>query len=190
MEKEKESKKTRGWFVNSFAGAMVEPEKLRQNDPEPADFDAFWSHQRKRLNQVPVREISRIPVEAPQDLKNKADHFVVTVVYAGPKPLTGILSIPKNAKPHSLPAIAIFQGAGIYRSGFNRQYVDGAIILHVNAHGLPPLEKPEFYTALSQNELKNYAHQNKTDREKFYFNGMYLRVMRAFDYLKTFPENA
>lgn len=187
-EKGERIKKVRGWFVNSFAGAMVEPEKLRQNDSEPADFDAFWSAQRKKLDQVPVREISRIPVEAPQGLNNRADHFIVTVACAGPKPLTGILSIPKNAKPHFLPAIAIFQGAGVYRSSFNRQYVEGAIILHVNAHGIPPLEKPEFYTALNQNELKNYAHQNKTDREKFYFNGMYLRVMRAFDYLKALPE--
>lgn len=187
-EKGEKIKKRQGWFVSSFAGAMIEPEKLRQKDSEPADFDAFWKQQRRKLDQFPVREISRVPVEAPQGLKNKADHFVVTIACAGPKPLTGILSIPKNARLHSLPAIAMFQGAGVYRSGFNRQYVDGAIILHVNAHGIPPLEKPEFYAELNRNELKNYAHQNKTDREQFYFNGMYLRVMRAFDYLKTIPQ--
>ena len=187
-EKGEKIKKRQGWFVSSFAGAMIEPDKLRQKDSEPADFDAFWKQQRRKLDQVPVREISRVPVEAPQGLKNKADHFVVTIACAGPKPLTGILSIPKNARPHSLPAIAMFQGAGVYRSGFNRQYVDGAIILHVNAHGSPPLEKREFYADVNRYELKNYAHQNKTDREKFYFNGMYLRVMRAFDYLKTIPQ--
>lgn len=187
-EKGEKLKKARGWFVSSFAGAMVEPEKLRQADNEPADFDEFWQSQRKKLNQVPVREISRIPAEAPANLKNRADHSIVTIACAGPKPLTGILSIPKNAKPKSLPAIVMFQGAGVYRSGFNRQYVDGAVILFVNAHGIPPLERTEFYTNLSRNELKQYQHQNKTDRERFYFNGMYLRVMRAFDYIKTLPE--
>jgi cephalosporin-C deacetylase-like acetyl esterase len=41
---------------------------------------------------------------------------------------------------------------------------------------------------MSQNELKDYWSRGKNDRDKFYFKGMYMRVMRALDYVKSLPE--
>jgi cephalosporin-C deacetylase-like acetyl esterase len=60
--------------------------------------------------------------------------------------------------------------------------------LDINAHGIPNGKPAEFYTALQTGELKDYrAHGNK-DRETVYFKGMFLRLIRAIDFLTAQPE--
>ncbi|HOG49666.1 MAG TPA: acetylxylan esterase [Lentisphaeria bacterium] len=163
-------------------GAMVEPEKITYAGQKPADYDAFWAARRAELDKVPVKAtLTRI--------ENAADGFElydVQVECAGPKPVSGYLSVPIGAAPKSCPAVVSYHGAGVRSS--SKPYRKGVISLDVNAHGLPNAQPAEFYTQLANNELKGYPHFNKDNRDEFYFNGMMLRVMRALDYIKTRPE--
>ena len=161
-------------------GALVSPGELR-GGPEPEDFDAFWQAQRAMLDKVPVKA-SREAVSS----RDGFDTYDVKVDCAGPKPVSGYLTIPKNAAPKSLPVVVSYHGAGVRSAG--KSYRPGAISFDVNAHGIANGQPPAFYNALAGGELRGYSHQHKTSREEFYFCNVYLRVMRALDYAKTLPE--
>lgn len=163
-------------------GAMIEPEKIAYAGQKPSDYDAFWAARRAELDQVPVKA-TLTRVEAPAA---GFELYDVQVECAGSKPVSGYLSVPAGAGPKSCPAVVTYHGAGV-RSA-SKPYRKGVISFDVNAHGLPNGQPAEYYKQLADTELKGYPHFNKDNRDEFYFNGMFLRVMRALDYIKTRPE--
>ena len=179
--------------VSGGIGAMVEPEKLFPFMKEPEDFDAFWDKVKAELAAVPMVELERIPI--PDD---KVQVFDVKIACAGEKPVSGYLCIPKDAKPGSCPVLVNFHAAGVGGSQkLIRRAVLGAITFDINAHGIENGKPKAFYDDLRRNyyfaELdkdrpKFYAHWYKNDRDKFYFKGMYMRLMRALEYVKSLPE--
>ena len=171
--------------VQGGIGALVEPEKLKPGMERPADFDAFWKAQRELLNKVPLNAVETPVVLSPAQAKSYKT-FDVKVDCAGGMPVRAYVTVPVNAKPKSLPAWVSFHGAGVGSSG--KPSTPNCIRMDVNAHGILNGQKPEYYANLYKTTLKNYYHQGENDREKIYFHGMYLRVMRALDYIKTRPE--
>lgn len=179
--------------ARSIIGAMVEPEKLLPPMKEPEDFDAFWDQVKKELAAVPMKELERVPVQDP-----KVRVYDVKISCAGEKPVSGYLCVPLNAKPGSCPAYVSFHGAGV-RSSYKPvdRAVRGLIALDINAHGIENGKPQSFYedlkknyynTTLDQFRPTRYPHWNKHDRDKFYFKGMYMRLMRALEYVKSLPE--
>lgn len=168
-------------------GAMVAPLEIREATAEPADFDLFWKSQREALNEVPVKA-TRTKVDVPKNLQDKVVCYDVQVDCAGAKPVSGYLVMPKNAKKGSLPAIVCYHGAGVRSSNKQFGYGTKAIAFDVNAHGIANGQPKQFYEDLGKGELKGYPHRDKNSRDKFYFKDMFLRVMRALDYVKTLPE--
>ena len=168
-------------------GAMTAPQEIREAAAEPADFDLFWKSQRKALDAVPVKA-TRTKVKVPKKLQDKVVCYDVQVDCAGAKPVSGYLVLPKNAGKGSLPAIVSYHGAGV-RSA-NKPFGNGtkAIAFDVNAHGIPNGQPKEYYSKLNKGELRGYPHRGKNNRDQFYFKEMFLRVMRALDYVKTLPE--
>ncbi|MDD4099152.1 MAG: acetylxylan esterase, partial [Lentisphaeria bacterium] len=82
-------------------GAGVDIDKL-QGLPEPADFDAFWAKQKARLAAVPMNP--RLAEQPSKDSKVKI--YALTLDCAGPRPVTGYLTVPTDAKEKSLPVSA------------------------------------------------------------------------------------
>ena len=179
-----------GWGANKNGdiffdgGACVEPEKI-QAAQEPADFDEFWKSAKAKLAAVPVKaDLKEL------ETKNaKVKLYAVTLDCAGPKPVTGYLSVPTGAKEKSLPGIAQFQGYGINKHSPPGWLNESAIVFDVNAHGME-LGRDDAYYKQLQKDLANYCFKNdeNTDREKTYYYGMALRVMRALQYVKSRPE--
>ena len=73
----------------------------------------------------------------------------------------------------------------------------GFLALDINAHGIvngkpksfyDNLRKTYYYTTHDEFRKTRYALWNKHDRDKYYFKGMYMRVMRALEYVKSLPE--
>ncbi|MBO5644114.1 MAG: acetylxylan esterase, partial [Lentisphaeria bacterium] len=64
----------------------------------------------------------------------------------------------------------------------------GCITFNVNAHGIENGKPKAFYENLRNTVLKGYPQFGKNNRDTFYFKGMYMRVMRSLDYVKTLPE--
>lgn len=171
--------------IMAGAGAMVEPEKIKAGCEEPADFRKFWDDQKAALAKVPVKAVKvEVPVKGKQAGKFKC--YDVKVDCVDNVPVSGYLTIPAGAKPKSLPAVVSYHGAGVYTA--NKPMRNNAISFDVNAHGILNGQPKEYYNNLKTNELRGYSHNNKNDRDKFYFKNMYLRVLRALDYVKTLPE--
>jgi cephalosporin-C deacetylase-like acetyl esterase len=175
-------------ILEAAIGAMVAPLEIKPEGDEPKDFDAFWKACRKELDMTPVKA-ELVKVDVPLSQPGKYECYDVKVDCAGGMPVSGYLWKPVGAKPKSLPAIVSYHSAGVRsaRDTFSHDK-SCAISFDVNAHGIANGQPGKFYSDLNQNELKDYSSRGKNDRDKFYFKGMYMRVMRALDYVKSLPE--
>jgi cephalosporin-C deacetylase-like acetyl esterase len=170
-----------------LAAAACDPEKLAPSLPVPEDFDAFWAAQKAALAKVPLK-FSLTPTTT--QAQNVAA-FDAQIDCLGP-PVSGYFGRPKNAQPKSCPAILFLHGAGVRGANLGATFwaerEGGMLALDINAHGLPNGKPEAFYEELNQGALKDYRFQGRADRETNYFKGMFLRIIRAIDFLTTQPE--
>lgn len=172
--------------VTALGGAGVSPTEIKPSLPVPLEFDAFWAGKKKALAAVPMNP--RItPVKSPNET---VDTFDVQADSIG-APVSAYFARPKGAMPKSLPAILTVHGAGVGSSGLGSAAgwaKEGALAMDMNAHGLPNGREKAFYDALAAGELKNYRRAGRESRETIYFLGMFLRLVRAIDFLTAQPE--
>jgi cephalosporin-C deacetylase len=174
--------------ASAMAGGGYDPLQLKPSMPVPEDFDAFWNAQKAALAQVPAKAtLTPVTTGAPKGV----EAFDVQIDCLG-KPVSGYFGKPLNAKAKSLPAILHVHGAGVGSSNLGSVswalQEGGMLSLDINAHGLPNGKPKDFYSALAAGELKDYRIENSQDREKIYFKGMFLRLIRAIDFLTAQPE--
>jgi cephalosporin-C deacetylase-like acetyl esterase len=179
----------------------VETEKMRLTTKEPEDFDAFWAEAKAKLAAVPVNA-KRIEA-TPDRLKGKMKVYAVEIDCYGPRPATGWLFIPENAKEKSLSACAQFDGynGNEFKVPQVPEWIPtNRITLCINAHGYEMVGHDEQYYKDYGNKVNGvvpgapkrrpYALEPSEydNPREAYFYFMAMRVMRAFDYLKTLPE--
>ncbi|MBL9182917.1 MAG: acetylxylan esterase [Verrucomicrobiaceae bacterium] len=174
--------------VTALAAAAYDPLQIKPSMPVPEDFDAFWTAQKAALAKVPLKS-TLTPVTT---AVKSVEAFDLQVECLGGKPVSGYFGRPQGAKPKSLPAILHVHGAGVRSSGLGSiswaLNEGGMLSLDINAHGIPNGQPAEFYTALQNGELKDYSKSGNKDRETVYFKGMFLRLIRAIDFLTAQPE--
>lgn len=175
-----------GTTLSAIAGAGVSPRRIRPSLPAPADFDAFWSAQKKQLAGVPIN--ARLtPVEAQT---GGVECFDLQADCVG-APVSGYYSRPTGARARSLPIILTVHGAGV-RSAELETAADwarqGFLALDINAHGIPNGKPDAYYAELAKGSLKEYRTQGRESRDTIYFRGMFLRLVRAIDFLTAQPE--
>ncbi|OYW76090.1 MAG: hypothetical protein B7Z37_10460 [Verrucomicrobia bacterium 12-59-8] len=173
--------------ASAMAAAGYDPLQLKPSMPVPEDFDAFWDGQKAALAKVPMKSTLTPEKVAPKGVAA----FDVQIDCLG-KPVSGYFGKPVQAKAKSLPAILHVHGAGVRSAGLGSVSwalnEGGMLSLDINAHGLPNGKPKEFYDALVAGELKGYPNSNPQDRETIYFKGMFLRLIRAIDFLTAQPE--
>lgn len=171
----------------ALAAAGFDPLLIKPSLPAPDDFDAFWKYQKSRLAAVPLQS-QLTPVTAPTQ---GVDAFDVQVSCVG-APVSGYFARPQRANPRSLPAILMVHGAGVRSAGlaFTRWATEqgGMLAMEINAHGIPNGREPAFYKQLADTTLLRYSTSGRGDREKNYFVGVFLRLLRAIDFLAVQPE--
>ncbi len=184
-------KNRRGRLVNiAFdGGAGVEIDKLQPAAKEPADFDEFWQKQKAKLAAVPVK-YTMTKLSKPGA---KVEIYAVSVDCAGPRPVTGYLTIPAGAKPKSLPASASYHGYGTGVQRAPRSGQTNRIHFNVNAHGYDLGKDKAYYKDFfagikSNGKIYAFDPKQNSDPEEAYFNGMALRVMRSLQFLKALPQ--
>ena len=171
------------------AGVLVSPEKIAPSMPEPNDLDAFWNARRAALAALPL-DPNLAPVASPD---SQIECLSVEVPCPGTHPVRGYYAYPAEASPRTAPAILFLRAAGVSgdwckasvrnAAGLAKQY--GAVVLDINAHGMLNGQPPEYYRDLEQGELHNYWTQGTDDRNEFYFVGMYVRMLRAIEFLAS-----
>ena len=173
--------------LGATAGAAVSPTEIEPSTPVPDDFDEFWNDQKAELAKVAINP-KLTPVESKDDA---IECFDVQLDCLGGAPVSGYFGRPKAAKPKSLPAILYVHGAGVRSSSLGNA-VSGAghgmLAMDINAHGIPNGKPAAFYAEVNRGELANYRHRGRESRETIYFRGMFLRLIRAIDFLTSQPE--
>ena len=177
------------------AGVVVGPDQIKAGLDEPSDFDQFWKDKKAELASVPMKT-ALVPVDLAtvQNGKHKfykdkgVEAFEIKIECAGGKPVTGYLARPVNASKKSLPAIVTFQHAGTYSASVPARFGTKAIAMDVNAHGILNGQTPDYYSDLAKKELKLYYYSGSDNRETYYYKGVYLRLIRALEYVKSLPE--
>jgi len=166
-------------------GACVEPNKL-QGAPEPKDFDKFWAQQKAILAETPMEVLEMVEVEGTDSIKV----FDVKISCAGKMPVSGYLAMPKNAKSGSLGAEVSFNGYGVKGASKNTWAAKNRISFNINAHGIENGKPAEFYKELSKSKLSGYGLNiaKNSNHETVYFKDMFLRAMRALEFVKSLPE--
>lgn len=174
--------------IEQLVGAAVEPLEIKASRPAPADFDEFWQGRKDRLAEIPMN-VKMKAVEVPEDFRDRVKCFDIKVDCLSGKPVSGYLAMPLNAAERSLPAIVSYHGAGVRSASKPLDYAaDGMLALDVNAHGIENGRSDEYYEELKNGDLSGYRHADTDDRDKMYFHGMFLRVLRALDFIKSIPE--
>lgn len=172
--------------ITALAGAGIDPLEIKPSMPVPDDFDAFWNAQKKKLAAVPMN--ARLtPDKSPS---KTVEVFEVQADCVG-APVSAYFAKPVNAKMKSLPAILFVHGAGVSSSGLASAAswaANGSLSMNLNAHGIPNGKPAQFYKDLAAGALKDYRFVGIKDRETCYFLGMFLRLVRAIDFLTAQPE--
>ncbi|MBO5761337.1 MAG: acetylxylan esterase [Lentisphaeria bacterium] len=166
-------------------GVLVEPSKLVPARPLPADFREFWQKNLSLLAHVPMdAERKKVPL-SPEEGRGLLCEDV-KIKSLGELPVTGYLVMPENAAEKSLPAIVCYHGAGYKSSMKQFSFGRNAIVLDANAHGLENGREKEYYLEL--NKLPNCVMQNRTSLKNSYVKYMFLRTVRALDFVKSLPQ--
>lgn len=166
-------------------GAAVDPLEIRPGLPPPADFDAFWAAKK--------RELAAVPAEAtltPVPWADKAVECFDAQVKCLGAPVSGYLARPVAAQPKSLPAILLVHGAGVRSAVLANAAAwaaKGLLAFDINAHGLPNGKPEPFYKDLADGEYKDYRTRGRESTETIHFVGMFVRLVRAMDFLAAQP---
>ena len=166
-------------------GVLFSPEKIPHR-PAPADFEAFWRQQRAELDKVPLR-VKRRETSVPDRFKDRGRCYEIEIDCTGGVPVRGYLSIPHHAKPGSLPIVVLPHGAGVF-SAAKPVWRRNVIAFEFNAHGIETGRESAYYQQLMRGALRSYHKIGAGNPESWYFKGMFQRLMRALDYVKTLPE--
>ncbi|OGV46790.1 MAG: hypothetical protein A2017_14395 [Lentisphaerae bacterium GWF2_44_16] len=178
----------KGKVIRGSAGAAVDPSNIKVSRPAPEDFDKFWQERKEELAKVPMK-VTMEPVEVPADMKGKVECFDIKIDCAGGMPVSGYFCKPVNAAKGSLPALVSYHGAGVRSSNKHFGYASqGMLALDINAHGIENGKPASFYQELRGGKLKGYPFFNSDDKDKIYFKGMFLRLIRSLEFIKSQPE--
>lgn len=154
-------------------GAAMAPTKIEPAVEAPPDFDEFWKDKLTALRGVPI-EPRLVEMTSPvQGVRL----FRVTLNSLGSQ-VQGYLAMP--ARSGRFPALMLYQYAGVYaldtRTVTDRA-AEGWLAFNVSSHDMPPDQ--------ATGVARNYQTIGNTDRESSYFLNMYLRDVRAVDYITT-----
>lgn len=178
------------------AGFVVAPEGFKSGYEEPADLMAYWDNQKAMLQALPM-QVKTNALEVPEWGQGKYSCQDIEINCLGPAPVRAYMAKPVDAKPKSLPIIILCRAAGVSGDWCrcqvgecvgNSALGNGALSLDINAHGFLNGQPTEYYKMLEDGMLKDYFEYNAYDRDTYYFKGMYLRLLRAIEYMTQQPE--
>ena len=180
----------------SMVGAIVSPESFTPGYAPPKDLRKFWNKQIAKMRRMPLKAQCK---PAPQESTDQNGFTCLDLEIPMPEgnPVRAYLVYPSDAQTKSLPILIRAHAAGVKgkwcQSSVDQAIKDakrggGAIALDINAHGMLNGQPQSYYDNLDSGELKDYSGREITGHEDFYFRLMYLRLVRAIDYLVTLPQ--
>lgn len=176
----------------SKVGFIVAPQELKPGYEEPDDFVTWWQGEIAAMRAVPAN-----PVVKEEEYPDSSFRvFSIEIPMHEGNPVRGYVAIPSDAAEKSLPVYFFAHGAGSPTAPYTHASIKeavskaecGAIGVDINAHGMLNDAPPEYYAQLDTTSLLLYQERPVRDRESYYFRLMFLRMVRALDYVCSLPE--
>ena len=185
-------KSTAVWSVGYDVG------KIRQSEPCPSDFDAYWAAEKSRLE----REVPLDPKMTldPKRSTKSADCYRVNFATFNGKRVYGFLSVPKDSSRAPFRVRVLVPGAGPGATSAGTTLDE--ILLIMNVHTFEPEYTKEQQDA--QMKRQNQALAEKYDlpnksaycslagiaesREDYWYHDIMLGINRAVDWVCTRPD--
>ncbi|MFA6930253.1 MAG: acetylxylan esterase [Lentisphaeria bacterium] len=176
-------------LASVYAGAGVEPEKIRSGTNDPTDFDQFWKEQIVALRQ----RQPKILEEEITDGENSDNARIYNIrIEDGIVNATGVLALPKTILPDGHPLYVTFNGAsGIgARANIHKLLTGNVITFNMNIHDTKNQisGREEVLAMRKLPAINSYQFVNADQRELYAPKIIFLRIIRVLDYLKTRPE--
>ena len=177
----------------SSVGVIVSPEKFTTGYQVPDDLRQFWDDQIAQMRENPMEPVIT-KVDSPDP---DIECFDLMIPMPEGNPAWGYVACPKNSAVKSLPILIYAHSAGVEKPDKRSNIMtavndakrgNGTIAIDINAHGMPSDQPQEYYDSLANGPLKGYHCRPIKGHEDFYFRLMYLRLVRALDYLVTLPQ--
>jgi cephalosporin-C deacetylase-like acetyl esterase len=157
-------------------GAAVAPTQLKPSVARPPDFEAFWLNKLQYLSITPMR-----PMIEPMKTDQAGVELSTVQVDAFGSRVHGYLAKP--IRLGKFPALVIYQYAGVYAldpKTVTDRAAEGWMAFDVDSHDMLPNQ--------SAGVPPNYQVIGNGNRESSYFLYMYLRDLRAVDYICSRPD--
>lgn len=158
------------------AGASISPYEIQPQEPEPADFDAFWNGMKARLAAVPMDPRVNLLSET-----NTTKTYEVSLGNIDNRRVYGYVSVPKNTNgPYSaaLEVPSFGEAANFPGSPHFTAEAGNIIAMSISIHNAPP----------SGVDPSAYQPDNPSNREENYYRYAVLAGIRAIDYIFSMPE--
>lgn len=177
---------------SSRIGAIVAPEDFRPGYEEPEDFRSYWETQINAMRAFAAEAV----ITAVESGDASVRCWALEIPMHEGLPVRGYVAMPAEAEEGSLPIYIKPHAAGTVLSLHTRARVDeavkmarrGAIALDINAHGMLNDAPKDYYERLDARDVLMYQDRPVRDKETYYFRLMYLRLVKALDYLCTLKE--
>ena len=175
--------------LQTWAGAGVEPEKIKAGTPDTPDFDAFWGKHLKVLRSSKINaQLDRV-----NDPKIRFGVKVYKVqLDNGELRANGYLLVPPDAKPGKHPLTIMFNGASIIGAHYTstnmvKQYQ--TLLFVMNLHDTPvDIPRKEWRKWRQTEEIRDYMYRDADNPEKYRILKIFSRIVLSLEYLKTRPE--
>lgn len=175
-------------YTNSINIAF-EPEHILPTVPLPDDFRAFWDDEIARARKTPVEPLFTLHPEL-----CTGTYDVYEVRFQNTKKgdfLYGAMCTPKGVNPadtmatKQYPVLIIWPGAGVKPHPGDGSYFPekGIITLEMGVHGIPVMERQEWYTTLGQGALATHNTYGMDDRSTYYYKRIFIGTVRTVDML-------
>lgn len=178
-------------------GFVVAPETFVPGYECPADMKAFWNAQIAKMRKVGIEASMTEVTECKEKGFDKMECYDLTLNMHEGRPVRGYISWPKEAEKGSLPIVIFAHSAGVNKP-FNfatperavqySKFGGGCIAIDINAHGMENGQPQEYYDGLFNGEMNRYQDRRITGHDEYYFRLMFLRLVRALDYMTTMPQ--
>jgi cephalosporin-C deacetylase len=163
----------------------ISPEKIRPVTPLPEDFFSFWECLKAESDSIPLDAHLELWSEKST---GKLDVYLADFRnYRNRSRIYGVLCIPK--KPGKYPVLLRLPGSGIHSfTGDTVMANKGVITFEIGIHGIPVNLNKSVYGALSSGPLNGYRYNELDNRERYYFNRVYMGCYRAISFLTSLPR--
>ncbi|MBQ4287031.1 MAG: acetylxylan esterase [Bacteroidales bacterium] len=174
-------------------GYVVEGTGFRPGFKAPANLKSYWARQIRNLRNHKMEAVAK-PVALKGEEARKYECFDVEINSLDTIPVRGYVARPKNAAKGSLPIVIQLHAAGVSGNWCNAKVRDavnlasyGAIAFDFNAHGMLNDADESYYKELENGRLFRYSSRPINNKKDYYFRMMFLRAIRALDYITQDP---